>query len=48
MKNCCLAAAREEVLEELAVYYAVVDHIDRQVGRMLDQLRAMAAWPTRW
>ena len=32
--------AREEVLEELAVYYAVVDHIDRQVGRMLDQLRA--------
>ena len=32
--------AREEVLGELAVYYAVVDHIDRQVGRMLDQLRA--------
>ena len=31
---------REEVLEELAVYYAVVDHIDSQVGRMLDQLRA--------
>ena len=31
---------REDVLEELAVYYAVVDHIDKQVGRLLDQLRA--------
>jgi len=31
---------KADVLDELAVYYAVVDHIDRQVGRMLAQLRA--------
>jgi len=28
-----------DVKDELAVYYAVVDHIDRQVGRLLAQLR---------
>ena len=28
-----------EVKDEMAVYYAVVDHIDRQVGRLLAQLR---------
>ena len=31
---------KADVLDELAVYYAVVNHIDQQVGRMLDQLRA--------
>ena len=31
---------RADVLDELAVYYAVIDNIDKQVGRMLDQLRA--------
>lgn len=31
---------RGDVLDELAVYYAVIDHIDKQVGRLLDQLRA--------
>ena len=29
-----------DVLDELAIYYAVIDNIDKQVGRMLDQLRA--------
>ena len=29
-----------DVKDELAVYYAVVDHIDQQVGRLLGQLRA--------
>ncbi|SVC13323.1 uncharacterized protein METZ01_LOCUS266177, partial [marine metagenome] len=31
---------KTDVLGELAVYYAVVDHIDKQVGRLLAQLRA--------
>ena len=31
---------KANVLDELAVYYAVIDHIDKQVGRMLAQLRA--------
>ena len=31
---------KADVLDELAVYYAVVDHIDRQIGRLLAQLRA--------
>ncbi len=31
--------AKADVLGELAVYYAVIDNIDKQVGRMLDQLR---------
>ncbi len=31
---------KADVLDELAVYYAVVDHIDKQVGRLLAQLRA--------
>jgi arylsulfatase A-like enzyme len=31
---------KTDVLDELAVYYAVIDNIDKQVGRMLDQLRA--------
>ena len=31
---------KTDVLEELAVYYAVIDNIDKQVGRMLAQLRA--------
>ena len=31
---------KEDVLEELAVYYAVIDHIDKQVGRIIRQLRA--------
>ena len=30
---------KADVLDELAVYYAVIDNIDKQVGRMLDQLR---------
>jgi arylsulfatase A-like enzyme len=30
---------KEDVLEELAVYYAVIDHIDKQVGRIIEQLR---------
>ena len=29
-----------DVKDELAVYYAVLDHIDHQVGRLLAQLRA--------
>lgn len=29
----------KDVKDELAVYYAVVDHIDQQVGRLIDQLR---------
>ena len=32
--------AKADVLDELAVYYAIIDNIDKQVGRMLDQLRA--------
>lgn len=32
--------AKVDVLDELAVYYAIIDNIDKQVGRMLDQLRA--------
>jgi arylsulfatase A-like enzyme len=32
--------AKADVLGELAVYYAIIDNIDKQVGRMLDQLRA--------
>ena len=31
---------KADVLGELAVYYAVIDNIDKQVGRMLDQLRS--------
>jgi len=31
---------KEEVLDELSVYYAVIDHIDKQVGRIIGQLRA--------
>jgi len=31
---------KTDVLDELAVYYAVIDNIDKQVGRMLGQLRA--------
>ena len=31
---------KEGVLDELAVYYAVIDHIDKQVGRILGQLEA--------
>tara|TARA_B100000959_G_scaffold118802_2_gene124921 strand:- start:491 stop:1876 length:1386 start_codon:yes stop_codon:yes gene_type:complete len=31
---------KADVLDELAIYYAVIDNIDKQVGRMLDQLRA--------
>ena len=31
---------KADVLDELAVYYALIDNIDKQVGRMLDQLRA--------
>jgi arylsulfatase A-like enzyme len=31
---------KEDVLEELAVYYAVIDHIDKQVGRIIGQLRS--------
>jgi arylsulfatase A-like enzyme len=31
---------KDDVLDELAVYYAVVDHIDKQVGRIIEQLRS--------
>ena len=31
---------KEDVLDELSVYYAVIDHIDKQVGRIVEQLRA--------
>ena len=31
---------KADVLDELAVYYAVIDHVDKQVGRLLGQLRA--------
>jgi arylsulfatase A-like enzyme len=31
---------KEDVLDELAVYYAVIDHIDKQVGRIIGQLRS--------
>jgi len=31
---------KEDVLEELAVYYAVIDHIDKQVGRIIGQLKS--------
>jgi arylsulfatase A-like enzyme len=31
---------KADVLDELAVYYAVIDNIDKQVGRLLGQLRA--------
>ncbi len=31
---------KTDVLDELAVYYAVIDNIDKQVGRLLAQLRA--------
>ena len=31
---------KEDVLEELAVYYAVIDHIDKQVGRIIEHLRS--------
>ena len=30
---------KADVLDELAVYYAVVDQIDKQVGRLIGQLR---------
>jgi arylsulfatase A-like enzyme len=30
---------KADVLDELAVYYAVIDHIDKQVGRIIEQLR---------
>ncbi len=29
---------KEAVLEEIAVYYSVIDHIDKQIGRIIDQL----------
>jgi len=31
---------KEDILDELSVYYAVIDHIDKQVGRIIGQLRA--------
>jgi arylsulfatase A-like enzyme len=31
---------KEDVLDELSVYYAVIDHIDKQVGRIIGHLRA--------
>ena len=31
---------KEDILDELAVYYAVIDHIDKQVGRIIGQLRS--------
>ena len=31
---------KADVLGELAVYYAIIDNIDKQVGRMLNQLRS--------
>ena len=31
---------KADVLDELAVYYAIIDNIDKQVGRMLNQLRS--------
>lgn len=31
---------RADVLDELAVYYAVIDNIDKQVGRLIAQLRS--------
>jgi len=31
---------KKDVLDELAVYYAVIDHIDKQVGRIIGQLRS--------
>lgn len=31
---------KEAVLEEMAVYYSVIDHIDKQIGRIIDQLKA--------
>ena len=30
---------KEDILDELSVYYAVIDHIDKQVGRIIGQLR---------
>ena len=30
---------KKDVLDELAVYYAVIDHIDKQVGRIIGQLK---------
>ena len=32
--------SKEDVLDELSVYYAVIEHIDKQVGRIIGQLRA--------
>ena len=31
---------KEDILDELTVYYAVIDHIDKQVGRIIEQLRS--------
>ena len=31
---------KQDILDEIAVYYAVIDHIDIQVGRIFEQLRA--------
>ena len=31
---------KEDVLDELAVYYALIDHIDKQVGRIMGQLES--------
>ena len=31
---------KEAVLEEIAVYYSVIDHIDKQVGRIIKQLQS--------
>ena len=35
---------KEDVLDELAVYYAVVDHLDKQVGRIIEQLQSDGRW----
>ena len=35
-----LPRTKKDVLDELAVYYAVIDHIDKQVGRIIRQLIA--------
>ena len=31
---------KEDVLEEMAVYYSVIEHIDKQVGRIIKQLQS--------
>lgn len=34
----------EEVRDELAVYYAVISHLDQQIGRILAELRRSTDW----